>query len=56
MFGDSFELSLRVNNIFNELYFTDGAPVDFDFDGTPEEPGFRVQAPRNFLAKASFTF
>ncbi len=41
------ELSLFINNIFDELYFTDGAPVDVDFDGTIDGPGFRIQPPRN---------
>lgn len=41
-------ISLMVNNILDELYFTDGAPVDLDFDGNVEGPGFRVQPPRHF--------
>ena len=43
--------SLQLNNIFDELYFTDGAPVDLDFDGNVEGPGFRVQPPRHFYLK-----
>ena len=43
----SLSLNATLNNIFDELYFTDGAPVDVDFDGNPEGPGFRVQPPRN---------
>jgi len=41
-------VSIMFNNIFDELYFTDGAPVDLDFDGNVEGPGFRVQPPRHF--------
>ena len=41
-------ISFMLNNIFDELYFTDGAPVDLDFDGVVEGPGFRVQPPRHF--------
>ena len=49
-------LSLFVNNIFDELYFTDGAPVDLDFDGVVEGPGFRVQPPRNYYLMLKFNF
>lgn len=47
---------LWVNNLFDKRYFTDGAPVDFDFDGTPEGPGFRIQPPRNFLTSLKINF
>ena len=46
----------RVNNLFNEKYFTDGGPVDADYDNIPEGPGFRIQAPRNFTARISYLF
>ena len=46
----SHQLDLRLNNIFDKLYFTNGAPVDTDFDGFSNGPGFMVQAPRNFFA------
>ena len=42
------KIDLSINNIFDQLYFTDGAPVDFDFDGLVEGPGYRVQPPRHF--------
>ena len=48
--------SLMINNIFDELYFTDGAPVDLDFDGVVEGPGFRIQPPRNFYAMLKIGF
>lgn len=54
--NDNIQAALFVNNITDELYFTDGAPVDSDFDGSPEGPGYRVQAPRNFFAKLEFKF
>ena len=44
------QLDLRLNNLFDELYFTNGAPVDVDFDGVIDGPGYLVQAPRNFFA------
>ena len=49
----SLDITLQVNNITNERYFTDGAPVDFDFDGTVEGPGFRIQPPRHFYLIAT---
>ncbi len=54
--SDKFSVSGRINNLLDELYFTDGSPVDVDFDGSPEGPGYRVQAPRNFLVRAEFRF
>ena len=44
------QLDLRLNNLFDELYFTNGAPVDVDFDGVIDGPGYLVQAPRTFFA------
>ncbi len=49
-------LGFWINNLFDERYFTDGAPVDFDFDGTPEGPGFRIQPPRNSLLSLKVNF
>jgi iron complex outermembrane receptor protein len=53
---ESIELGFWINNIFDELYFTDGAPVDLDFDGTPEGPGFRIQPPRNYFFNLNVNF
>ena len=36
-----------LDNILNKLYYTNGTPVDINMDGIPE-PGYYVQAPRNF--------
>jgi len=41
-------MSVMLNNILDEQYFTDGAPVDLDFDGSVEGPGYRIQPPRHF--------
>ena len=49
-------LALMVNNIFDELYFTEGSPVDIDFDGVVEGPGYRVQPPRNFYGMLTLKF
>ena len=50
------QLDLRLNNLFDELYFTNGAPVDIDFDGLVDGPGYMVQAPRNFFATLRLNF
>jgi len=39
--------NLKVNNIFDKLYFTNGAPLDTNFDGSFDTPGFIVQPPRH---------
>ena len=52
----SHQLDLRLNNLFDKLYFTNGAPVDVDFDGLYDGPGFMVQAPRNFFATLRLNF
>lgn len=48
-------ISLLVNNVTDEQYYTFGAPSDVDFSGTTE-PGFLVQPPRNFFLTTSFRF
>lgn len=40
-------VNIMLNNLTDEQYFTDGAPVDLDFDGIVEGPGFRIQPPRH---------
>jgi iron complex outermembrane receptor protein len=52
----SHQLDLRFNNLFDELYFTNGAPVDVDFDGLIDGPGYLVQAPRHFFATLRLNF
>jgi len=39
--------NLRVNNLFDKRYFTNGAPLDTDFDGSFDTPGFIVNPPRH---------
>ena len=55
-FTSSVQLSLMVNNIFDELYFNEGVPVDSNFDGVVDGPGYRVQPPRNFYGQLKFNF
>ena len=47
-FAKKHSFTFQANNIFDELYFTNGAPVDTDFDGI-SEPGYLVQPPRHYL-------
>jgi len=49
-------LTATVNNVFDKLYFTDGAVVDADFDGTIDGPGYRVQPPRNAYVMLRWNF
>ncbi len=49
-------LSFQFNNLFDTQYFTNGAPVDQDFDGTIDGPGFLIQAPRSFMAVLRMSF
>jgi len=45
--GKKSSVDLFLNNIFNVRYFTYGAPVDIDWDGNFDEPGYFVQPPRH---------
>ena len=48
-------LDIFFNNIFNEQYFTYGAPVDPDWDGNLE-PGYFIQPPRNLFVQLTIKF
>ena len=48
--------SLNLHNLFDELYFTNGAPVDTNFDGFFDTPGYIVQPPRHLFAEIQFQF
>ena len=47
--SDHTSISCMVNNLFNSTYYNDGAPVDLDFDGSIDGPGYRIQAPRSLF-------
>jgi iron complex outermembrane receptor protein len=49
-------VGFQVKNLFDERYFTDGAPVDLDFDGNVEGPGFRIQPPRHYFGTLAVSF
>lgn len=50
------DLGIWINNVFNERYYTDGAPLDQDFDGVIEGPGYRIQPPRHFFLSLDVNF
>lgn len=52
--GHTFDVFM--NNIFNTRYYTYGAPVDTNWDGLYDEPGYFVQPPRNVFAKLVLKF
>jgi iron complex outermembrane receptor protein len=51
----NWNVSLLLNNVTDEQYYTFGTPVDNDFDGV-QEPGFFVQPPRNFFITTRLRF
>ncbi len=55
-FGKTHSFDVYFNNIFDKQYFTYGAPVDQDWDGNFDEPGYFVQPPRNLYGKLVLRF
>ena len=55
-FGKGHSFDLFFNNIFDKRYFTYGAPVDTNWDGSFDEPGYFVQPPRNLYGKLVLKF
>ena len=53
---DSWKVNVMVNNITDEQYYTYGAPVDVDFDGVNDVPGFLIQPPRNIFLTTTIRF
>ena len=50
------EISLDVNNLTDKNFYSSGAPVDVDFDGTNDEPGYFVNAGRNVFFQLKWNF
>ncbi|MEX2345994.1 MAG: TonB-dependent receptor [Balneolaceae bacterium] len=48
--------SMKIHNLFDELYFTNGAPVDTTFDGIMDTPGYIVQPPRHLFLELQVQF
>ncbi len=55
-FGKGHMADVFINNIFNVRYYTYGAPVDINWDGSFDEPGYFVQPPRNAFARLILKF
>ncbi|MDZ7682954.1 MAG: TonB-dependent receptor [Fodinibius sp.] len=45
---------LELNNLGNEVYYSGGAPVDTNGDGLSDEPGYFVNADRNFFLSLTY--
>lgn len=50
------ELAFEINNIQDENYYTSGSPVDVDFDGVIDGPGYFINAGRNYFLTTRITF
>ncbi len=48
--------SLKIHNLTDDLYFTNGAPLDTTGDGISDTPGYIVQPPRHVFAEVEFRF
>ena len=50
------EFKPQVNNLLDEIYYSNGVPVDTDFDGTNDDQGYFVNATRNFFLSLKLNF
>lgn len=53
---DNMSASLKVHNLFDERYFTNGSPLDTNFDGNFDSPGYIVQPPRHLFMEIQVSF
>ena len=51
---DRTKLNFMLSNITDQLYYTEGSPIDIDFDGSVDDIGYRVQPPRHFYIMVSY--
>lgn len=54
--GSNVTASMNIHNLFDELYFTNGAPMDTNFDGMFDSPGYIVQPPRHLFFEVAVRF
>ena len=54
--GSRMDIRFDAYNLLDVPYYSLGNPVDIDFDGTNDEPGYLVNAGRSFLISTRFTF
>lgn len=50
------DLNVEINNLLDERYYTNGAPVDADFDFAIDGPGYYVGARRNIMSTLTIKF
>jgi len=50
------KIKLQVNNLGGKPYYTKGAPVDTNYDGKADAPGYLVNAGRNYYLTTTFNF
>lgn len=50
------DVAVEANNLMDTPYYTSGAPVDVDFDGTVDGPGFLINAGRNYFITTRINF
>lgn len=54
--GSRFDLGMDFNNLLDAQYYSTGSPVDVDFNGSMDEPGFLANAGRNIMLSTRFRF
>ena len=54
--GSRFDLRMDFNNLLDAQYYSTGSPVDVDFNGSMDEPGFLANAGRNLMLSTRFRF
>jgi outer membrane receptor protein involved in Fe transport len=55
-FGTGHTFDVLFNNIFDTPYFSYGAPIDLDANGSFDEPAYIVQPPRNLFTRLVLKF
>jgi iron complex outermembrane receptor protein len=55
-FGTDHTFDVLFNNIFDTRYFSYGAPIDLDANGSFDEPAYIVQPPRNLFTRLVLKF
>ena len=54
--GSRFDIRIDVNNLLDTQYYSTGSPIDIDFNGSIDEPGFLANAGRNIMISTRFRF
>ena len=54
--GSKFDIRIDVNNLLDTQYYSTGNPIDIDFNGSIDEPGFLANAGRNIMISTRFRF